>query len=135
MTVKLMTYFVQSGMTKEVWNVVKRSYLDVSNSSQVYELMRKSYQSRQGGHPLSKYYNELHSIFLELEYHRPNDMECANDIEKLRKCTAEDRIYIFLVGLDHNLDQVSDRILAMSPLPCMKEHRQVGRAEHRQVSY
>ena len=34
-------------------------------------------------------------------------MECINDIEKLRKHTVEDKIYIFLVGFDHNLDQVS----------------------------
>ena len=103
------------------WDVIKRSNLDVSYSSQVYELMKKSFQSRQEGHPLSEYYNELSSIFLELDYRKPNDMECTNDIKKLRKRTVEDRIYIFLAGLDHNLDQVSGRILATSPSPSLEE--------------
>ena len=68
MTDRLMSYFVQCGTTEEVWDAVKRCYLDVSNSSQVYELMKKSFQSRQGGHPLEEYYNELNSIFMELDY-------------------------------------------------------------------
>ena len=49
------------------------------------QMMKKSFQSRQGGRPLSKYYNELNSIFLELDYRRPNDMECVKDIEKQNK--------------------------------------------------
>ena len=92
--------------------------------------MKKSFQSRQGGCPLSEYYNELNSIFLELDYRRPNDMKCTNDIEKLRKLTIEDRIYIFLASLDHNLDQVSGWILATSPLPSLEEaYSQVCREE------
>ena len=121
MTDKLMAHFVQCGTTTKVWDAVKRSYLDVSDSSQVYELMKKSFQSRQGSRPLSEYYNELNSIFLELDYRRPNYMECTNDIEKLRKRTVEDGIHIFLAGLDHNLDQVSGRVLATSPLPSLEE--------------
>ena len=33
MTNKLMAHFVQCGTAKEAWDIVKRSYLDVSNSS------------------------------------------------------------------------------------------------------
>ena len=62
-------------------------------------------------------------------------MECTNDIEKLRKCTTKDRIYIFLAGLDHNLDQVSGRILAASPLPSLEEaYSQVHHEEQRQFT-
>ena len=46
MTDKLMAHFVQCRMTKEVWDVVKKSYLDVSDSSQVYDRIKKSFQSR-----------------------------------------------------------------------------------------
>ena len=44
------------------------------DSSQVYELMKKSFQSRQGGCPLVEYYNELNSIFMEFDYQKRNDM-------------------------------------------------------------
>ena len=48
-------------------------------------------------------------------------MESENDIEKMRKRVVEDIIYIFLASLDHNMDQVSGRILAASTLPSMEE--------------
>ena len=64
---------LQCGIVEEVWDTVKISYLDVSDSSQVYELMKKSFQSRQGGRPFAEYY-KLNSIFMELDYRGPNDM-------------------------------------------------------------
>ena len=121
MTNQLMLHSMQFRTAKEVWDTVKRSYLDVSYSSQAYELMKKSFQSCQGGSTLTKYYNELNLIFMELDYQRPNDMTCVANIEKQRKHTAEDRVYIFLVGLDCNLDQVSDCVLATSLLPSLEE--------------
>lgn len=135
MTEKLIAHFVQYGTAKEVWDAVRRSYLDVSDSSQIYELMKRSFQSRQGGRHLADYYNELNSIFLELDYRRPNDMGCPTDIEKLRKRTGDDRVYVFLAGLDHNLDQVSARILATSPIPSLEEaYSQVRREAQRQTT-
>ena len=94
--------------------------------------MKKSFQLRQGDYPLSEYYNEMNSVFLELDYGRPNDMECTNDIEKH---IVKDRIYIFLTGLDRNLDQVGGRILATSPLLSLEEaYSQVRREERRQFT-
>ena len=52
---KLKAHFVQCGMAKEVWDAVKKSYLDVSDSSQVYELIKKSFKSRQGSRSLSQF--------------------------------------------------------------------------------
>ena len=121
MTTNLMSHFVQCGTAKEVWDAVKRSYLDASDSSQVYELMKKTFQLRQDGRLLTEYYNELNSVFMELDYRRPNDMECTADSEKYMKRITEDRVYMFLAGLDHNLDQVSSRVLATLPLPSLEE--------------
>ena len=132
---KLMSHFLQCGTAKEVWDAVKRSYLDVFHSSQVHELMKKSFQSHQGGCPLTKYYNELNSIYMELDYQRSNDMMCVVDIKKQRKRTVEDRVYVFLTSLDHNLDQVSGRVLATSPLPSLEEtYSLVRREAQRQVT-
>ena len=62
-------------------------------------------------------------------------MECSNDVEKLRKRVAKDRIYIVLVDLDQNMDQVSSRILVASPLPSLEEaYSQVHHEEQRQFT-
>lgn len=68
-------------------DAVRKRYL--SDSSQVYKLM-KSFQSHQGDRFLAEYYNESNSIFMKLDYRRPNDMTCTSNIEKLRKRIAED---------------------------------------------
>ena len=62
-------------------------------------------------------------------------MTCVVDIEKQRKCIIEDRVYIFLLGLDHSLNQVSGRVLATTPLPSLKvAYSLVHREEQRQVT-
>lgn len=135
MTDALVAHFVQFDTAKDVWDAVKRSYLDVSDSSQVYELMKKSFQLRQEGRPLVTYYTEMNSIFLELDHRRPNSMKCAADVDALKKRCAEDRIYMFLAGLDHGLDQVRSRILATTPLPSLEEvFSTVRREEQRQLT-
>ncbi|XP_071933922.1 uncharacterized protein [Coffea arabica] len=135
MSDNLISHFVQCGTSKEVWDAIKRSYLDVSDSSEVYELMKKTFHLQQDGRPLAEYYNELNSTFMELDYRRPNDMTCAADMKKYRNRIAEDRVYIFLAGLDNKLDQVRSRVLGTSPLPRLEEvYSMVRRELQRQVA-
>ena len=62
-------------------------------------------------------------------------MTCAADIEKYRNRIAEDRVYIFLAGLDNKLDQVRSRVLGTSPLPRLEEvYSMVRRELQRQVA-
>ncbi|KAK0585094.1 hypothetical protein LWI29_023358 [Acer saccharum] len=62
-------------------------------------------------------------------------MECTTDSKKYMKRIVEDRVYMFLAGLDHNLDQVSSRVLATSPLPSLEEaYSLVCREVQRQVT-
>ena len=62
-------------------------------------------------------------------------MTCVVDIEKQRKRTTEDQVYMFLTGLDHNLDQVSSRVLVTSPLRSLEDaYSLLCRAEKRQVT-
>lgn len=62
------------------------SYLDVFNSSQVYELVKKLFQL----HKDAEYYNELNFMFIELDHRRRHDMTYAADNEKQRKHIVED---------------------------------------------
>lgn len=48
-------------------------------------------------------------------------MKCVVDVDALKERCVEDKIYMFLVGLDHDLDQVRTRILATTPLPSLEE--------------
>lgn len=94
-------------LQKEVCDATRKSYLDFFHFFQVYEPMKKSFQLCKGRLPHAKYYNELNFVFMELDYWMPNDMENANDNEKLKKHITKDRVYIFLVRLERHFDQVS----------------------------
>lgn len=47
--------------------------------------MKRSFQLRQGGRYLAKYYNQMNLIFIEPNYCRSNDMAYTIDIEKLKE--------------------------------------------------
>lgn len=53
-------------------------------------------------------------------------------ILKYRDRIVEDRVYIFLAGLDHNLDQVSSCVLATSPISRLEEAYSLVRREIQQ---
>lgn len=57
MSNKLMYHFVQCKTTKNVWDVVRKRYLNVYDSLQVYKLVKKSFQLYQGGRSFSEYYS------------------------------------------------------------------------------
>lgn len=47
--------------------------------------------------------------------------QCGETEKKM----TEDWVYMFVAGLDHNLDQVSSCVLATSPLPSLEEAHSV----------
>lgn len=57
---------------------------------------------------------------MELDYRIPNDITCATDIKKLRKHTAKNLVYMFLIGLDRSLNMVNSWVLATFPLPSLE---------------
>lgn len=59
-----MSHFTWREPAKNVWDAMRKSYLNVRNSLQVYELMKQSFHLYHGNRSLFKYYNE------ELYFHR-----------------------------------------------------------------
>lgn len=70
---------------------MRKSYLNVFDSSHVYELIKRSFQLCQDDRSLVEYHNELNSIFMKFHYHGANNVICTIDIEKVRKHSIKDR--------------------------------------------
>ncbi|XP_014506211.1 uncharacterized protein LOC106765963 [Vigna radiata var. radiata] len=61
-------------------------------------------------------------------------MECARDIQKYNALLQEERVYIFLVGLDDRLDKVRSDILQLKPFPTIEQaYAYVRREDTRQT--
>ena len=52
---------------KEVWDVVRDTYSDVENSSQIFELKTKLWQYGQGDGEVIVYYNEMATLWQDLD--------------------------------------------------------------------
>lgn len=106
---------------QDVWEAVKDCYSDLENSSQIYDLKTRLWQSKQGGQDVTTYYNLLLTLWQELDQCYEEDWENPKDAARFKKREENDRVYMFLAGLDRSLDEVRGRILARRPLPSIRE--------------
>jgi DNA-binding phage protein len=113
--------FIRFPTAKSVWDAIATTYFDGSDTSQVYELRRHVTRLRQSDGSMEKYYTELQGLWREIDFRRPNPMECAADIHHYNALVQEDRIYLFLDGLDDRLDHIRGDVLQMRPFPSIEQ--------------
>uniref|UniRef100_A0A2N9HID0 GAG-pre-integrase domain-containing protein n=1 Tax=Fagus sylvatica TaxID=28930 RepID=A0A2N9HID0_FAGSY len=113
--------FIRFPTAKMVWDSIATTYFDGSDTSQVYDLRRRVMQLKQAGGSLEQYYNDLQGLWREIDFRRPNPMECAVDIHKYNTILQEDRVYVFLDGLDDRLDKIRGDVLQLRPFPTVEQ--------------
>ncbi|XP_073226873.1 uncharacterized protein [Cicer arietinum] len=118
---------------KEVWEAVKETYSDIQNSSQIFDLKSRLWHTKQGDRDVTTYYNELMTLWQELDLCYDDHWKCCEDSVLFLKRQENDRVFMFLVGLNKRLDEVRGRILGKIPLPSLREaFSEVRREEARQ---
>jgi gag-polypeptide of LTR copia-type len=125
--------YVHHTSAKDIWNALKITYFDGGDLSHFYSLKKKEYQIKQGGGSVENFYSMLQGLWREIDSRRPNSMVCLVDIEKRNKELQEDRLVIFLGGLDERLDGVRAEIIRTNPpLTVDEAYGRVHREEERQ---
>ena len=56
----------------------------------------------------------------EIDFQHPNSMNYATDIQKYNTILQEDRVYIFLDGLDDRLDKIQSDVLQICHFPIVE---------------
>ncbi|KAL6335694.1 hypothetical protein AAG906_032886 [Vitis piasezkii] len=113
--------FIWFPTAKLMWDSIATTYFDGSDMSQVYDLRCRVTQLKQAGGSLEKYYNDLQGLWREIDFRRPNPMECAVDIQNYNLLLQEDRVYVFLDGLDDRLDKIRGDVLQLCPFPTVEQ--------------
>lgn len=113
--------FIRFPTAKSVWDAIATTYLDGSDTSQVYELQRRMARLRQAGSSLEKFYTELQGLWREIDFRRPNPMEYATDIYHYNNLLQEDRVYTFLNGLNDLLDNIRSDVVQIRPFPSIEQ--------------
>ncbi|KAJ7971594.1 UBN2_3 domain-containing protein [Quillaja saponaria] len=89
---------------------------------------------RQAGGSIESYYNSLQGLWREIDFRRPNPMVCTGDIQKWNSLLQEDRVYIFLDGLDDRLDKIRSDVLRLQPFPTIEQaYAYVPKEDNRQA--
>jgi hypothetical protein len=89
---------------------------------------------KQVGGSLEKFYTDLQGLWREINFRRPNSMECPVDIHHYNALLQEDWVYTFLDGLDDRLDNIWSYVLQMQPFPSIEQaYAHVSREALRQV--
>lgn len=126
--------FIRFPTAKGVWDSIATTYFDGFDTSQVYDLRRKVTRMRQNEGSIEKYYNDLQGLWREIDFRRPNPMECPKDIQKFNSLLQEERVYIFLDGLNDRLDNIRSDILQLKPFPTIEQaYAHVRREDTRQT--
>ncbi|KZV15766.1 hypothetical protein F511_32247 [Dorcoceras hygrometricum] len=86
-----------------------------------FELKTRLWNSKQGENNVIEYYNEMRALWQELDLCYNDDWECKNDSVKYHKRMETDRVFVFLAGLNRELDDVPGRILGRMPPPSLGE--------------
>jgi hypothetical protein len=113
--------FMRFPTAKMVWDSIATTYFDGSDTSQVYGLRRRVTQLKQAGGSLEQYYNDLQGLWREIDFRRPNPIEYVVDIHKYNTIIQEDRVYVFLDGLDNRLDKIRGDIMQLRPFPTVDQ--------------
>jgi Reverse transcriptase (RNA-dependent DNA polymerase)/GAG-pre-integrase domain/Integrase core domain/gag-polypeptide of LTR copia-type len=125
--------YVHLTSAREIWKAIKVTYFDGGDMAHLYALKKKEYRVKQSGVTVEQYYNFLQGLWREIDSRRPNSMICSVDIEKRNQELQEDRMVVFLGGLDDKLDGVRAEIIRTSPILTIEEaYARVRREEARQ---
>ena len=110
-----MQRFICLPTAKEIWEAVSRTFYDGSNEICTFELNQKSFSTKQNGHPLPTYYNELVAIFQEIDHRTMSHAGTVEGVVQLHLAIARLRVRIFLSGLDNGVEHVCGEILRKDP--------------------
>ena len=106
---------------RDVWDVVRETYSDAENTSQIFEIKTKLWQMKQGEREVTDYYMEMLNLWQELDLSFDEEWECTNDSVRYRRKLENERVFEFLAGLNRDLDEVRGRLLSRRPLPSTRE--------------
>lgn len=80
MDLTLISNFICFLTTKMVQDQIATTDFDGTNISQVYDLKRRVTRMRQARKSIETYYNGLQGLCKEIDFRRPNLMECPTNI-------------------------------------------------------
>ncbi|XP_074352541.1 uncharacterized protein LOC141691677 [Apium graveolens] len=113
METDVMMLFIRLPTSKAVWDAASRTFFEGANKSIIYDLSRKAMSTKQGGRPIATYYSDLKFLWQELDHRKPITFTQAEVIKVRLTEIEEERVYVFLAGLDDTYDLFEEKSYAL----------------------
>ncbi|XP_061356347.1 uncharacterized protein LOC133300773 [Gastrolobium bilobum] len=110
-----MQRFIRLDTASEIWDAAARTFYDGSDESCLFDLNQRSFSTKQSGRPLSIYFNELLSLFQEIDHRSQSSSATVEGIISDHSAFSRLRVHIFLAGLDSEFDQVRGKFFGRTP--------------------
>lgn len=121
MTTEIGENFLLYSTAREIWEAVRETYSDSENTSELFEIEGKLHELRQGDMQVTQYFTQLSRLWQQLHMFKNRKWDCTSDSLTYKKIVETKRVFKFLLGLNKELDEVRGRILAIKPLPNIRE--------------
>ncbi|KAJ8636976.1 hypothetical protein MRB53_011243 [Persea americana] len=121
MSLEIMKRYIRLPTTRDIWKALSKAFYYGADELQVFTLNQRAFSSKHDGRPLSVYYGELTEIFSELDHRDKVIMESETDVASYQKSVQQQRVHIFLAGLDGEFEQIRGEILRKDPIPELEE--------------
>ncbi|KAK8684074.1 hypothetical protein V6N13_040111 [Hibiscus sabdariffa] len=105
----------------DIWSAVRETYSSTNNIAELYHIEDQATALKQETMPVTLYYNTLNALWQKLDLYEQHDWVDPRDVALYQTITTQHRIFQFLHGLNKDIDEARGRILAMTPLPSIRE--------------
>ena len=112
--------FIFYETTQEIWEVVRETYFDTKDTTKAFEIEGIIRDLCQVELSITQYFSLLNHSWQWMDMFETTKWDHPMDAIKY-KIVEKKWIYIFLLGLNKNLDEVRGRILRTKPLPNIQE--------------
>ncbi|XP_040941559.1 uncharacterized protein [Gossypium hirsutum] len=121
MTPSISRNFLLYTTAAEIWSAVRETYSSTDNIAELYHVEDQAATLKQGTMPVTLYYNTLTALWQQLDLYAHYDWVDPRDVALYQQIVTQRRLFQFLQGLNKDLDEVRGRVLAISPLPSLRE--------------
>lgn len=110
--------FVHTETSKQLWDIICQRYGE-NNGPMKYKIKRELRTLTQGTSTVVEYFNKFTKLLDELACVIP-DIHCDCDKGQIvAKEYMEDRVYMFVIGLNESYDTLKNQFMLLEPLPSL----------------
>lgn len=93
MQLEINTTYRLLATTKDIWEVINKTYSKVGFISQVFHIRQQIVNAKQGTWCVIEYYNSLKGLFMKLDFYQNMEMEFAVDSKKMRDMLEMEQVF------------------------------------------